>query len=254
MSHHARAAHISCCLSIADILAVLFNDTLNGPGLPHACAPEQRDRFILSKGQAAVAIYVTLNEFGILPDEDLAGCNADGSALMGQIASDAPGIEVSTGALGHGLPIGCGIALAARRDGAGHRTFVLLGDAECNEGSVWEGALLAAQHGLDNLVVLLDDNGMNAMGRTEQALAMEPLAEKWQTFGWAVQTVAGHDTEALRECLSTVPWAPGKPHCIVAKTVKGKGVSFMENEVVWHYRYPRAEEVERAAAELAPAS
>lgn len=142
------------------------------------------------------------------------------------------------------------MALAAKRDRSGSRVFVIVGDGECNEGSIWEGALLAAQHGLDNLVVVVDDNGMNAMGRTDQALSVDPLAEKWRAFGWAVDTLSGHDVDALAARLESVPWAPGKPHCVIARTTKGRGVSFMEDQVVWHYRYPRPDEVERAAVEL----
>ncbi len=250
VSRKAGAAHVASCLSISEVLAVLFNDTLRGPHLPRPTAWDDRDRFILSKGQAAAAVYIILNYFGMLSDAELSGFNMDGSPLIGQISHDVPGVEISTGSLGHGLPIGCGIALAAKRDGRPSRVFVLVGDGECNEGTIWESALIGTQQGLDNLVVVLDNNGMMSMGQTDDVLSVMPLREKWEAFGWAVKEVEGHNVAELRACLGQVPWQPGKPHCIIANTVKGKGVSFMEQTVLWHYRVPEGDEFDAAMAEV----
>jgi transketolase len=250
VSRKAGAAHVASCLSISEVLAVLFNDILQGPYLPRPTAWDDRDRFILSKGQAAAAVYIILNYFGMLSDDELSGFNMDGSPLIGQISHDVPGVEISTGSLGHGLPIGCGIALAAKRDGRPSRVFVLVGDGECNEGTIWESALIGTQQGLDNLVVVLDNNGMMSMGQTDDVLSVMPLREKWEAFGWAVKEVDGHNIAELRACLGEVPWQPGKPSCIIANTVKGKGVSFMEQTVLWHYRVPEGDEFDAAMAEL----
>jgi transketolase len=250
VSRRSGAAHVASCLSISETLAVLFNDILRGPRLPRAAAWDDRDRFILSKGQAAAAVYIILNYFGMLSDAELRGFNKDGSLLTGQISHDVPGVEISTGSLGHGLPIGCGIALAAKRDGRPSRVFVLVGDGECNEGTIWESALIGTQQELDNLVVVLDNNRMMSMGQTDDVLSVMPLREKWEAFGWAVKEVDGHNVAELRACLGQIPWQPGKPHCIIANTVKGKGVSFMEHTVLWHYRVPEGDEFDAAMAEL----
>lgn len=250
VSRQAGAAHVASCLSISEVLAVLFNDVLKGPGLPRDTAREDRDLFILSKGQAAAAVYIILNYFGMLSDAELSGFNTDGSALIGQISHDVPGVDVSTGSLGHGLPIGCGIALAAKRDDRPTRVFVLVGDGECNEGTIWESALIGTQQKLDNLVVVLDNNRMMSMGQTDDVLSVMPLKEKWEAFGWAVREADGHDITGLRSCFAQIPWEPGKPNCIIANTVKGKGVSFMEHTVQWHYKVPQGAEFDAAMAEV----
>ncbi|MGC4092885.1 MAG: FkbM family methyltransferase [Polyangiaceae bacterium] len=249
MVHHARASHIGSCFSSADVLAVLYAGVLRvDPACPSA--PE-RDRFILSKGHAAAVLYATLAERGFFPKEWLERYTDDGSPLAGHaVHKGVPGVEVSTGSLGHGLPIGVGMALAAQRSKAGYRTFVLLSDGECDEGSVWEAALFAAHHRLDNLVAIVDVNQIQSFGRVSEVLALEPFADKWRAFGWAVEELDGHDHGALTRVLGNLPRAAGKPTLLLARTVKGKGVSFMEDKLEWHYRSPNEQELAQALSEL----
>ena len=179
----------------------------------------------------------------------------DGTRLAGHVTrSGVPGVEVSTGALGHGLSIACGMALASRRDQRRFRVFALLSDGECDEGATWEAALLAAHHRLDGLVAIVDYNKIQSLGAVKDVLDLEPLAAKWRAFGWAAREIDGHDVEAIGRTLSEIPLTPGRPTCVVAHTVKGKGVSFMENQLLWHYRAPDATEMARALAELDHAS
>ena len=253
MTGRANASHVGGALSAADMLAVLYGRILRfDPANPDW--PE-RDRFILSKGHACTALYAALAESGYFPLERLDTFYADGSPLAGHAThKDMPGVEVSTGSLGHGLPIATGMALAGRRDGRAFRVFCMLSDGECNEGSTWEPALFAPHHRLENLVVLVDYNKIQSLGRVEEVIDLAPLADKWRAFGWATEELDGHDTRALESMLERIPLQEGKPTCVVAHTVKGKGVSFMEDELLWHYRAPLAELGEQALAELETAS
>lgn len=234
MTHRTGASHIGTVLSVADIIAVLYVDVLRcRPEMPRW---EERDRFVLSKGHAAIALYGALAETGFFPAEELCGFYQDGSSLIGHVSHHVPGVEFSTGSLGHGLPAAVGMALAAKQDGKKWRTYAVLGDGECNEGSVWEGAQTAAFFGLDNLTVIVDHNRLQSLDFCENTMLTGTLAEKWRAFGWHVTQVDGHDHDALRTALAER--ISGKPTAIIAHTVKGKGVPFMENDVLWHYRFP----------------
>ena len=249
MVTRAKASHIGSALSIADIVAVLYGRTLRvDPTTPDN--PE-RDRFILSKGHACVAVYAALAETGFIDLAMLQTYGADRSALMAHISHKVPGAEFSTGALGHGLPFGTGKALAAKRLGKDWRTVVLTSDGEWGEGSNWEAALFAAHHKLDNLLCIIDYNKLQSLTTVDETLRLEPLHSKFEAFGWAVQEVDGHDHEALGEALDTSSWRPADmPAMLIAHTTKGKGVSFMENKVEWHYRNPTFELLEQALAEI----
>ena len=249
MTHRARASHIGSCLSIADILSVLYAEVLrHNPATP--VAPD-RDRFILSKGHGAAALYAVLAECGFFPVEWLDGYCQEGSPLVGHASSHGvPGVEVSTGSLGHGLPIGCGMALHARRARARHRVFVLLSDGELDEGSNWEAALFAHHHRLGNLTAVVDFNKIQSFGRVDEVLALEPLAAKWRAFGWQVEELDGHDHAALSAALTRLHLDGDLPSVVIAHTVKGCGVSFMEDRLEWHYRSPDDDELRRALAEI----
>jgi transketolase len=215
---------------------------------------ENRDRFILSKGHSAAALYATLAERGIIAEELLSTYGKDGSSLPEQMSPHCvPGVEAATGSLGHGLSLGLGMALAGRIRRHDYRVGVLLSDGECNEGSVWEAAMFAAAQKVDSLVAIVDYNGWQATGRTDEIMALGDLREKWQAFGWHAVEVDGHDFGPLLAQLGDVPQLPGKPTAIVAGTVKGRGVSFMEDDNNWHYRIPTADEVKAACAELGQA-
>lgn len=249
MVHRAKASHIGGCLSAADILAVLYGAVLRvDPARPDW---EDRDRCILSKGHGAAAFYATLAERGFFPASWLEEFCRDGGRLFGHVTrGHLPGVEVSAGSLGHGLPIGCGMALAAARDGRPSRVFVVLSDGECDEGSTWEAALFAGHHGLDNLVAIVDYNGIQSFGSVKEVLDLDPLADKWRAFRWAVRELDGHDHRSLATALADVPFEPGRPSVVVARTVKGKGVSFMEHELAWHYRSPDDAQLAAALREL----
>jgi transketolase len=249
MVHRVNSSHIGTCLSMADLLAVLYGRVLKlDPARPDW--PE-RDRFILSKGHGAAILYAVLAEAGFFPLDWLDTYFLDGSSLAGHITRHgAPGVEVSTGSLGHGLSIGCGMALAAKRDQQSHRIFVVLSDGELDEGSNWEAILFAPQHELDNLTVVVDYNKIQSFGRVKDILDLEPLAEKWRAFRWAVQVIDGHDHAQIEAALTRVSFEPGKPGVVIAHTIKGKGVSFMENQLAWHYKSPNAEQLAQALAEL----
>ena len=249
MTSRANASHIGGALSAADLLAVLYARVLRFDASDPSWV--DRDRFILSKGHGCTALYAVLAEAGYFPVGMLATFYQDGSPLVGHAThKDMPGVEVSTGSLGHGLPLATGMALAGRRDGRDYRVFVLLSDGECDEGSTWEPALFAPHHRLDNLVVLIDYNKIQSLGRVEEVIDLHPLAEKWRAFGWATEEIDGHDTAVIEATLARVPFEPGRPSCIVAHTVKGKGVGYMEDKLLWHYRAPLGELLDEALLEL----
>jgi len=205
----------------------------------------------LSKGHAGAAIYAALAESGYFPAEWLKEYCARGSRLCGHISHiGVPGVELSTGSLGHGLPVGTGMAYAARLDEKGHRVFVLMSDGECDEGSNWEAVLFSAHYQLSNLTAIVDYNKIQSLAPVEDTIRLEPFAEKWKAFGWDVKEVDGHDHTALFDCLNGISSDGCLPTCVIAHTVKGKGVSFMENSVLWHYRSPQGEEFEAAMTEL----
>lgn len=249
MTYHAKSAHVGTSLSMADLLAVVYGGVLHvdpsRPGWP------ERDRFILSKGHGCAGLYAVLAERGFFPGEWLDNFYQDGSRLAGHVThTGIPGVDASTGALGHGLSIACGMALVGKRDGRSYRVFTMLSDGECDEGSTWEAVLFAPQHGLDNLIAIVDYNKIQSLGTVKEVLDLEPLVAKWEAFSWAVREIDGHDFEQIEGSLKDIPFKPGQPSCIIAHTVKGKGVSFMENKLLWHYRSPDGEELRRALAEL----
>lgn len=248
MTSTGGGAHIGAIFSCADILAVLYGGILK----VDPAAPENldRDRFVLSKGHAGGGLYAALAERGFFPIEKLMTHYQDGSDLSGHVSHKVTGVDVSTGSLGHGLSIAAGMAYAGKLREAGHRVFCLLSDGECDEGSTWEAVLFSAHHGLSNLVAIVDYNRIQGIAPVSEVLELEPFADKWTAFGWSVRDVDGHDHEALCAALGAVPLAQGKPSCVIAHTTKGKGVSFMENSVLWHYRIPRDVEFEAALAEL----
>ena len=247
MSHISRGSHIGSVFSAAEIIAVLYTGVLNVD--PSDPKKPDRDRMILSKGHAGSAVYAALAETGFFPVEQLKTHYGNGSILSGHVSHKGiPGVEVSTGSLGHGLGIGTGMALGAKMDGETWRTWVVLGDGECDEGSVWEAALQAAQFGLDRLCAIVDYNHMQSLFTVEETLKLEPFEQKWKDFGWNAESVDGHDVRALRAACERAKAnaGSGKPSVILAHTVKGKGVSFMENDILWHYRTPQGEEYEAA--------
>jgi transketolase len=246
MIYQANASHIGSCLSMADLLAILYGKILrvdsNNPDWP------DRDRFILSKGHGAAILYAVLAEKGFFPKEWLETYCQDGSQLTGHVSHYLPGIEASTGSLGHGLPIGCGIALAGKREDKSYRVFVMLSDGELDEGSNWESILFATQHQIDNKVV--DYNKIQSFGTVQDVLELEPLLDKFQAFRWSVREIDGHDFQQIEEAFSSIPFETAKPSCIIAHTVKGKGVSFMENQLAWHYKSPNKEQLAEAITEI----
>ena len=249
ISHKSRTPHLGSSLSCVDILVAAYWGALaidpKNPDHPG------RDRFILSKGHAAPALFSALAYRGFFSPELLDSYAEPGSCLEEHPGPGcAPGVEVATGSLGHGLSLGLGMALAGRIQGHSYRVFVLMSDGECNEGSVWEAAMLAPAHNLENVVAIVDFNQWQATGRSCEVMALMPLREKWEAFGWSAYEVDGHDLKALVESLQNVPDGSGKPVAIVAHTVKGKGVSFMEDDNNWHYRIPDADELRRAKLEL----
>jgi transketolase len=243
------SSHIGSSFSIVEILTALYFKSMNVS--PQTAKSPERDRFILSKGHGCPALYVTLHHRGFISRDVLEGFAADGGTLEQHPTRKLEwGIECSTGSLGHGLSVGAGMALAAKRDKRDYRVFVLLSDGETNEGSTWEAAMFAAQHRLDNLIAVIDYNKMQALGKTEEVIHLEPYAEKWESFGWSTVEVNGHDIGELRNAFDRIPFSHGKPSCVIAHTVKGKGVCFMENDLLWHYRCPDPEEFEKAICEL----
>ena len=251
MKMHARSqsSHVGSALSCVDILVVLYFNVLklgrNG------FSRKYRDRLILSKGHAASALYASLAAYHFFPKKFLKGYCVDGGKLPGHVTMNCvPGVEASSGSLGHGLSIGAGMAVAAQAHAHPYRVFVVLGDGECNEGSVWEAAMFAAHHKLDSLTAIIDFNGLQAFGETNSILNLEPLAAKWESFGWAVREVDGHDCEQMAEVLNQVPFEKSKPSVVIARTLKGKGVSFMEGQLAWHYKSPGRDELRKSLKEL----
>jgi transketolase len=249
MSYKSKAPHLGSSLSCVDILVALYWGTLSIRPENHS-APD-RDRFILSKGHAAAALFATLAFKGFFPKSLLTTYAIAKSCLEQHPGPGcAPGVEAATGSLGHGLSLGIGMALAGRIQDLSYRVFALLSDGECNEGSVWEAAMFAAGQRLDNVVTIIDFNKWQATGRSCEIMALEPLGDKWRSFGWSVFDVDGHDMTALLDVVKRCPDGSGKPVAVVANTVKGKGVSFMEDDNNWHYRIPTEYEVLRAKEEL----
>ena len=248
MVHHANASHIGSALSIADIVAVLYGRVLRRD--PNDYRSATRDRFILSKGHACTAVYAALVEIGVLPREQIHRFGQDHSALMAHISHQVPGVEFSTGSLGHGLPFGAGKALAAKKRGESWRTVVLLSDGEMNEGSNWEAMMFSAHHKLDKLIAIVDYNKLQSLTTVEKTLGLEPLADKARAFGWSVSEVDGHDHEAIYQHLIAAPLTQGVPALLIAHTIKGKGVSFMEGKVEWHYKSPSKDQLASALREL----
>ena len=249
-SHRSGTPHLGSCLSCVDILCALYFGALRiDPAAPRAAT---RDRFILSKGHGAPALFQVLGMRGFYPESMLEDYGKDG----GVFAEHPPtpdhlaGIEAATGSLGHGLPLGLGMALAGRIQGHDYNVYALLSDGECNEGSVWEAAMLAAAQRVSNLCVIVDFNKWQATGRSEEVMALSPLADKWRAFGWNACEIDGHDIQAILDAVAGCPAADGRPTAIIAHTVKGKGVSFMEDDNNWHYRIPTAEEVVLSKREL----
>ena len=252
MAYRSHTGHLGSAFSCIDILVCLYWNFLHvNPLQPKNPG---RDRFILSKGHACSALYAVLAERGFFSRDLLTQYLKDGSSLAGHPSLTLPGIEAATGSLGHGLGIGAGMALAASLDAKAHHTVVLLSDGECNEGSVWETALFAAQHHLCNLIAVIDCNGIQGFGRTEDVLGLEPFADKWRAFGWQVQECDGHNPTSILAALEQATQPSTAPRLILARTIKGKGVSFMENTVDWHYWTLNDEQYRAASAELHPAS
>jgi transketolase len=234
---------------MADILAVLYGQVMRY----RAAEPKwaDRDRFILSKGHAGAGVYAVLAECGFFPVETLLTHYQDGSVLSGHVSHRGiPGVELSTGSLGHGLPVAQGMAFGARLDRRSHRVFVLMSDGECDEGSNWEAILFAGHHRLNHLIAIIDYNKIQSLAPVADTLGLEPFAAKWRAFGWDVQEIDGHDPAALAAALDRNPATATAPLCVMAHTTKGKGVSFMENSVLWHYRSPQGDEFAAAVREL----
>ena len=235
MTHLSGGSHIGAILSVADIMGVLYADTLKFDSKNPMW--EGRDRFILSKGHAGASVYAALAENGFFNVEELKTHYQNGSRLSGHVSHHLPGIDFSTGSLGHGLSVAAGRALAAKQNGDDFRSFVVMGDGECNEGSVWEAAEFANHYKLDNLVAIVDHNHMQSLDYCNNTLEVE-MAKRWKGFGWNVIEVNGHDHDALRNALKDTSNPENKPTVVIAHTVKGKGISFMEMDILWHYRFP----------------
>jgi len=249
MVYRTKSPHIGSSLSLVEILVALYFRFLRiSPKNPR---DKFRDRLILSKGHACHALYATLFKRGFLDRKVLNGFAIDGGTLA-QHPNSKPewGIEISTGSLGHGLSIGAGMALAQKHDKLNSRTFVIMGDGELEEGSIWEAAMFAAHHKLDNLVGIVDNNQLQFFGRTKEIVSLEPLSLKWQAFGWEVREVDGHDFKGLIATFKKIPFKKGKPSLVLAHTTKGKGISFMEDNYIWHSKYPDEEEYRKALKEL----
>ena len=250
MTHISHGSHIGAILSVADIVAVLYNDVANIS--PENLKDENRDRIILSKGHAGAAIYAALAEKGFFDRAELKTHYADGSRLSGHVShKGVPGVEFSTGSLGHGACVAAGMALNAKLDKKPYYTYAIVGDGECDEGSIWEMALFANQFKLNQFVVIVDHNKMQSLDFCENTLSLAPFAEKWKAFGWNVLDIDGHNHDELRAALNAAKQSTEKPTVIIANTVKGKGISFMEFDIVWHYRFPHeGEEYDGALKEL----
>lgn len=249
MTHLGKSSHVGSILSMADLVAVLYGSVMRiDPSEPKH---PDRDRFILSKGHAGAGIYAALAERGFFETKLLKQHYQNGSIFSGHINHNGvPGVEFSTGSLGHGLSVGAGMALAAKLRCLEHDVFVVLSDGECDEGSNWEAILFASHHKLGNLTVTVDYNNLQSLTTVSETLALEPFSDKWIAFGWHVQSVDGHDHDALKTAYKMARTMPDQPSVIIARTVKGNGISFMENNVLWHYRTPQNEEYKAAIGEL----
>jgi transketolase len=249
MVHRAKASHIGTCLSMADILACLYTSVLRiDPARPD---DPERDRFILSKGHGAAIIYAALARRGFFSPDWLETYCADGTRLAGHITQHGvPGVDFSSGSLGHGLSVAAGLALGAKLDGSPRRVFCVLSDGECDEGSIWEAVLFAPHHRLDNLVAIVDFNKIQSFGRVKDVLDLHPFADKWRAFNWAVREIDGHDPSAILDACDALPLEAGRPTVLIAHTTKGRGVSFMQDDLLWHYRSPDADQLARALAEV----
>ncbi len=248
MIYHAKAGHTGGSLSCVDILNVLYNHTMTIS--PQTIDSPDRDRYIQSKGHSAEALFAVLADKGFFPQEELETLGKYQSHFIGHPTRKVPGVEQNTGALGHGLSFAVGAALAGKLDQRTYRVFTLLGDGELAEGSNWEAMMSAAHYNLDNLVVIIDRNTLQITGKTEDVMALEPLEEKLRTFGFAVHATDGNDIIALVDTFSQLPFEAGKPSAIVAYTVKGKGISFIEGNHKWHHHVPSDEEFQQAMQEL----
>lgn len=248
MIYSAKDGHTGGSLSCVDILNVLYNHVMNIS--PQNYAQVNRDHCIHSKGHSTEALYAVLADKGFFPAEALNTVEKYGSDFIGHPTRSVPGIEQNTGALGHGLSVSVGMALAAKMDGRSDRVFTILGDGELTEGSIWEASASAAHYRLDNLVAIIDRNTLQISGRTENVMAMEPLEEKFTAFGYAVRHVDGNNLAELAALLESLPFEPGKPNLVLAHTIKGKGISFMEDQVQWHHRVPTDTEYAAALLEL----
>jgi transketolase len=245
----AKCGHPGGALSSIELLVALFFKVLNIDPTNPSWA--DRDRFILSKGHSSVGLYTVMHQRGFFDHETLLSFRQDDSALGGHPdMNKMPGVEMSTGALGHGLSVGVGLALAARMNATAYRTYVLIGDGESQEGSIWEAAMSAGHFGLDNLVCIVDRNRFQIDGNTEDIMRLEPFGAKWKAFGWAVKEIDGHNLDEILVCMAKLPFNPGQPSLIIANTIKGKGVSFMENTHEWHGGAPTGELAERAFNEV----
>ena len=244
MIHFGNAGHIGTALSVTDILTALYYNIMTlDPARPRW---DDRDRCVLSKGNGAAALYAVLGDKGYFSKDLLESYCFDGSPLIAHTDIQIAGVESSTGSLGHGLPIGVGMALSQKTDKKKARVFVVHGDGECNEGSVWEAAMTAYKYKLDNLTVIVDHNKLQATGYVKDVMPLEPFVEKWEAFGFAVRRIDGHDMGALVKTLKAVPFKKGRPSAIIADTVKAKGLPFLENDVISHYRPPNKEQMEKA--------
>jgi transketolase len=230
----AGRGHVGAPLSLVEIVRVLYDDVLDVR--PHEPEWPDRDRFILSKGHGCLALYAILADRGFFPKDELGRHCKHGALLGGHVDAHIPGVEASTGSLGHGLPIGVGAAIAARMRRRKSRVFVVMGDGELGEGSVWEAALAASKHKLDHLTAIVDYNKLQSYGRVDEVLPLEPLVDKWRAFGFAVREVDGHDVGALRETFAELPFERGKPNAIIAHTLKGRGISYAELNASWHHK------------------
>lgn len=248
----AGAGHTGGSLSCIDILNVLYNEVLNVS--PATVSAPARDRYVHSKGHSVEALYTVLADRGFFPDSQLRTLSRYRSHFVGHPTRKVNGIEHNTGALGHGLSVAVGMALAGARSGLRFRVFALLGDGELTEGSVWEAAMAAAHYRLDNLVVIVDRNGLQITGRTEEVMGLEPLARRFSAFGLEVRACDGNDVAELRTAFEEIPFASGRPGLLLARTVKGKGVSFMEDQARWHHHVPSDEELRLALGELRSAA
>ncbi|KQX45410.1 MULTISPECIES: transketolase [unclassified Paenibacillus] len=251
MIHGAKTGHTGGSLSNTDILTALYYKIMKIDLQNPKWA--ERDRFIASKGHSVESLWCILADLGFFPKEELETFSQFGTRLIGHPNNKVPGIEMNTGALGHGLAISVGMALAAKRDGKSYRVFCLMGDGEQAEGSVWEAAMAGPHFKLDNLVGIIDRNRLQISGSTEEVMGLEPLEEKWAAFGWNVVSIDGNDMESLVEAFGSVPTVPGKPTLVMANTVKGKGVSFAENNPAWHHHVPNDTQLSQALEELSAA-